>query len=239
MVREAGTTYELRLEEFSGPLEKLLTLIEEQKLEINRVSLAKVTAEFLKYLESLEKVEPRLLADFIAVAAKLILIKSHTLLPELKLAEEEEREIADLEARLKFYREFRGSEEHVKSLWQKRASFGRAYLMNLPPGFYLSQKLSPADLLKEMEKIANELASWLPEVRREEVKLITLEEKLSELMGRLDKALTSSFNDIAKGKEPREVIVLFLALLHLLKEAVIRVEQEKLFAEIKIIKPKL
>src|SRR3990167_4490748 len=156
-------TYELKLEEFSGPIEKLLELIEGRKTEVTRFSLAEVTADFFRYIESLEEVTPKILADFIAVAAKLILVKSHTLLPELKLSEEEEREIVDLEDRLKFYEGFRQAEENLKNQWQKQVAFRRAYLANLPPGFYLTQKVEPADLLKEIERLAAELRSFTPE----------------------------------------------------------------------------
>ncbi len=233
------TEYKLRLDEFSGPMEKLLELIEERKLDITRFSLAEVTADFFKYIDSLEEVNPRILADFIAVAAKLILIKSHTLLPELKLEDEEEEEIAELENRLKFYGRFRQTEENLKGLWQKKISFGRAYLANLPPGFYLTEELAPSDLLKEIERMATQLDILNPAVKQEEVKLITMEEKLSELMERLDSAFENSFNNIMEGKERSEIIVLFLALLHLLKEATIKIRQDKLFSDIKIARNKV
>lgn len=233
------TEYKLELDEFSGPMEKLLELIEERKLDITRFSLAEVTADFFKYVDSLEEVSPRILADFIAVAAKLILIKSHTLLPELKLESEEEEEIADLENRLKFYQEFRQAEEGLKGLWQKKVSFGRAYLANLPPGFYLTAKIDPAILLKEIESMAAQLTILNPAAKQEAVKLITMEEKLSELMERLDRALENSFNNIMEGKERSEIIVLFLALLHLLKETAVRVQQDELFSDIKIVKNKV
>ncbi|MEX2033317.1 MAG: segregation/condensation protein A [Candidatus Colwellbacteria bacterium] len=231
--------YELKLDQFSGPIEKLLELIEGKKLEVNRFSMAEVTADFFKYVDSLEEVKPGILADFIAVAAKLILIKSHALLPELKLEDEEELEIAELENRLKFYGEFRQAEESLKGLWQKKISFGRAYLANLPPGFYLTQELTPSDLLKEIERMAAELVILNPAVKEEKIKLITMEEKLSELMERLDRALENSFNNIMEGKERSEIIVLFLALLHLLKEATVKVRQDKLFSDIKIAKNKV
>ncbi len=230
------TAYELEIDEFSGPIEKLLGLIEERKLEVTRLSLAEVTADFFRYIESLEEVTPRVLADFIAVAAKLILIKSHALLPELKLEAGEEQEIADLENRLKLYQEFRQAENNLKGLWQRRMAFERAYLANLPPGFYLTEEIKPTDLLKEIERIAAQMETLSPEVKREKVKLATLEEKLSELTQRLDRALGLSFNDIVSGKDRSEIIVLFLALLHLLKDALVKVEQEKLFSEIKIAK---
>lgn len=229
-------TYELKLEDFSGPIEKLLELIEGRKLEVTRFSLAEVTADFLRYIESLEKVTPKVLADFISVAAKLILVKSHTLLPELKLSEEEEREITDLEDRLKFYEGFRRAEENLRKRWQKQVAFGKAYLANLPQGFYLTQKIKPADLLKEIERLAAELESLAPALKQEKIKLITLEEKISELIERLDKTLPGSFNSITGGKERPEIIILFLALLHLLKDTLVRVEQDKPFSDIKITK---
>ncbi len=247
MKYEVDTTYELQLTDFSGPIEKLLELIEGRKMEITRLSLAEVTADFFKYIDSLEEVSPKVLADFIIVAAKLILIKSHTLLPELKLEEEEEKEIAELQNRLKFYREFRRAENSLKEIWQKKVAFGRAYLAHLRTSsfaeasegqrrFYLSQEVKPADLREEIERIASRLLALAPEVKREEIKLVTLEEKLSELLDRLDRTIGVSFNNVAEGREKSEVIVLFLALLHLLKYALVKVEQEKLFSEIKIAK---
>lgn len=231
-----NTAYELRLEEFSGPMETLLELIEEKKLEITRVSLAEVTADFLKYIETLNEVSPKILADFLAVATRLILIKSHTLLPQLELLEEEEKEIADLEERLKLYREFRGAEKNIKNEWGKRVAFSRDYLANLPPGFYLTQEVNPKELLREFAALVQELQTLVPEVKRDETRLISLEEKIKELKERLQGALHESFDNMRQGRERPEIIVLFLALLHLLKEAQIVVEQEKLFSDIKIVK---
>ena len=87
--------------------------------------------------------------------------------------------------------------------------------------------------------MAAELAILNPAVKEEKIKLITMEEKLSELMERLDRALENSFNNIMEGKERSEIIVLFLALLHLLKEATVKVRQDKLFSDIKIAKNKV
>src|SRR5262245_24863161 len=102
--------YEVRLEQYSGPLDKLLELIEEKKLEPTQVSLAAVTADFISYVEKLEQekdVDPGVLADFVVVAARLLVIKSKVLLPGLELTEEEKVDIADLENRLKIYQEFK------------------------------------------------------------------------------------------------------------------------------------
>ena len=83
------------MEQFSGPLEKLLELIEAEKMDMNEVSMAKVTDGFLKYLGKVPKgrqegeerfrVDLRILADFISVASKLIFLKSKYILPGLTL----------------------------------------------------------------------------------------------------------------------------------------------------------
>jgi segregation and condensation protein A len=227
--------YHLKLGEFEGPLDKLLELIEARKLEVTRLSLAEVTADFLKYLESLERAEPQLLADFIAVAAKLILIKSHALLPQLELSSEEEAEIADLERRLKFYQEFRPVERHLKKRWRRQPAFGRPYLVGLPPGFYLDERLEPKELEKEMARLISLLAAMRPAIEAEKFELIKLEDKIKELLARVSQTLETSFEQIVRGRERQEIIVLFLALLHLLKDNIIKVSQSGLFSEIKIL----
>jgi len=232
------TEYRLQLDTFHGPLEKLLQLIEEKELEITQLNLAEVTDDFIKYLNSLESVSPKVLSDFVAVAARLILIKSRAILPQLELSEDEEEEIEDLERRLKLYKEFRVAEKHIKDLWQKNVSFSREYLVSFPEGFYLSQPVKPGELEKIMKSIHDALISLMPETESAEIKLITLEEKIEELIQRVDKALRTSFNDIADGRNQSEIIVLFLALLHLLKDRAVEVHQEGIFSEIQIFSTK-
>ena len=85
-----GAAYPVRLPLFEGPLDLLLHLIEREELSINEVSLVAVTDQYLKAIEMLEEIEPGALADFLVVAAKLLYIKSRTLLPKPRPAEEEE-----------------------------------------------------------------------------------------------------------------------------------------------------
>ena len=81
---------------FEGPLDLLLQLIEEEKLPINEIAIASVTEQFLEHLKRVETKQPEILADFLVVAAKLLVIKSHALLPTLELPPEEEEAAADL-----------------------------------------------------------------------------------------------------------------------------------------------
>ena len=95
--------YEIKTAEFQGPMDKLLELIEEKQLPITKVNIAEVTADFLEYIKKIGSVHPKILAVFIAVASRLILIKSHNLLPNIEISEEEEGEITDLELSLKHF----------------------------------------------------------------------------------------------------------------------------------------
>ena len=111
-------SYELKFDYYEGPLDKLLNLVEEKKLEITAVNLAEVTADFIKYVETLEAEGARgTIADFLIVASKLILIKSKVLLPGLELSEEEESDVRSLEFRLKLYKELKLAQARIKSGW--------------------------------------------------------------------------------------------------------------------------
>lgn len=226
--------YELKTDGFEGPLEKLLGLIEAKELEITRLSLAEVTADFLKYVESLGEVDSRVLADFIVVAARLILIKSHALLPHLTLTEEEEEDIADLERRLRLYKEFRAAEKAISASWDKNISYAREYLLELPQGFYLSENVSPTQLRDMMERLYEELQAFIPKTDEAEIKLVSLEQMIEEMIVRVSEAINTSFTKITEGRGRPEIIVLFLALLHLLKESKIEITQENTYSEIQI-----
>ena len=73
--------YQIQLPVFEGPLDLLLQLIEREELDITTVALAKVTDQYLAYLAEMERRQAKELADFIAVAAKLLLIKSLAMRP--------------------------------------------------------------------------------------------------------------------------------------------------------------
>ncbi len=73
--------HEIKLHQFEGPLDLLLSLIEQQKLDITNIALAEVTEQFLQYVKQLEQLDATLLADYLSIAAKLLVIKSKAILP--------------------------------------------------------------------------------------------------------------------------------------------------------------
>jgi len=235
--------YELKLEQFSGPIEKLLELIEERKMEITELSLAEVTADFLKYID--KGVDSRILADFIVVASRLLLIKSKALLPDFKLTSEEEKDIKDLENHLRFYAEFKPAMGYLKKVWeQNNISISRPLFFGRQAFFYPAENIEINELHKLVKGIFETFQQLTEKSQVIKSSLITLEEKIEEIMSRLGPARLNdgsrsggpdlNFTKLAKEKPRSEIIVLFLAVLHLLAKQLIKVEQKNRFEEITI-----
>lgn len=230
--------YELRLETYQGPMDKLLELVEEKKLEITKISLAEVTADFLEFLKKLEKegVNHSLIADFLVVASKLILIKSKVLLPALTLSEEEESDIHDLEARLRIYAELKQAKEILRKEWNEFPEMqGREFLMNFGPVFYPPQKLTKDDLYNALTKLIQEFEVILRPVETIKTEIISLKSKIEKIMRKITEE-PLRFKNFAESGSRQELIVLFLAILHLIKDQLIEVNQKSNFHEMTVAK---
>jgi segregation and condensation protein A len=243
--------YEIKTEQFSGPLEKLLELIEAEKLGINEVSLAKVTDGFLKYLgtfrgggegEEKFRVDLRILADFIAIASRLIFLKSKYLLPGLPLTEEEEADIKDLEERLKLYQQLKPALRHIGKLWRtSHRSFSRPYFLGRGAGFaagqaffYPGDGLDAGALNMALGHILETVQAYAFETETIKEKIITLEEKIAEVVGRMEREGDLQFRHLSDKKSRSEMIVLFLAILHLAREQLVLLEQMGNFSDIMV-----
>lgn len=225
--------FELNTEQFQGPLDKLLELIEARRLEVTAIALAEVTEEFIAYVNTLQRVGPDVLADFVVVASRLVLMKSKALLPNLELTGEEEREIADLEARLALYREFRAAGAGLTDMFKELPqSLTRELLKGAPPIFYPSSELTARMLYGAMRNACAALEMFLPkDEARVKRALVTVEEKIHELMDRFAAAASQSFKSLAEKKSRGEIVALFLAVLHLVRHHGVAVEQREQFGD--------
>ena len=110
-------TYRVTLPVFEGPLDLLLYLIERQELDITHVSLAQVTNQYLDYLSQARERDPDNLADFLVVAAKLLLIKSRVLLPQSPSPPSPEEDVGDdLVQQLMEYKRFKEASRWLKDI---------------------------------------------------------------------------------------------------------------------------
>jgi len=240
--------YKVNLEKFSGPLDLLFSLIEEKKMAINEISLAQATDQFLGYFKKLQedalnKPESisstdyqRILADFLVIASRLILIKSRSLLPNLVLSREEEDDIKELEERLKIYQQIKiwgrelGKWAKDRPLYLSRESY-----FNLPAVFYPPKNIYPDNLAK----IYKEFLKTLPQIEKLEEqslqRVVTLDQKIQELKTRINTAVEASFADISNGVKTKiDIILSFLAVLMLFRSRILELSQDKLFGDIKI-----
>lgn len=229
-------TYRFKSEKFEGPLDLLLALIEEEKLNIAEVSLARVADQYLEYIKNNENIQLENLAEFLAVATRLILIKSRALLPTLKLTEEEETEIMDLEKQLAEYKKFKEASAKLGQIAQRRrTAYAREGFSGIRATFFPPEGLNAFDLKKYFQLILDEIP--LIEKLSEEIvgEVITLEEKITDLQNALRGRIETSFSEItAQAKDKIEVIISFLAMLEMVKQRIIDVEQGELFKEIKL-----
>ena len=238
-----STVFLVKSGSFEGPLELLLSLVEDRKLFINEVSLSQVTDEYLSYVKKLSEMQISDATGFILIASTLILIKSKSLLPGLELSEEEESNIIDLEMRLKLYQTVKEVMPWVKGNYgNKIIHFGRAKLLDTP-----IWTPHPSITVPNISHICAELFSALP---NEEVlpevsvrKVISIEEMISNLTDRIEKGLKINFSSISGGVEHKDekekkvyVIVGFLAMLELIKRGVLDVIQRGNFEEMEITK---
>jgi segregation and condensation protein A len=233
--------YLVRLQVFEGPLDLLLHLIEKQELDITAVSLAAVTDQYLEYMRHLERVSAENLADFLVVAAKLLLIKSRALLPAPPAAEgEEEEDLAEeLAQQLREYKRFK---ELAQQLGQREADGLRAYLRvaampRLDRELDLSG-ISLDDLLAAVQEALSLQPESEPLADRVAPLAISISDKIQSIETMLAQRSSFSFHRFLRQATSRaEIIVSLLALLQLIKAGRARVRQEQLFGDILVLAP--
>ena len=228
-------TFKIKQDNFEGPLDLLLNLIEKHKLSINQISLAKVANDFISHINSKEDFPIAEGADFILVASTLVLIKSKSLLPSFELSEEEQGSIEDLEARLKFYRRIKEASKGIKELFGRRPMFFPKE-RKVEPVFSPHEKMTIANVIASVRGIISALPKFDKLPKAIVQKVVSLEEMIKNLSERITKSLKMSFRDFSGmgKKEKVHVIVSFLALLELFKQGLIRVAQDKHFSDITI-----
>lgn len=227
-------TYTFKHGEFEGPLDLLLDLIEARKLSITAVSLGKITDEYVKYIKSLSDFPLGEVSNFLVVASTLMLIKSRSLLPGLELEEEEEKDIKDLEYRLKMLARIRELSRNIKDGWMRHPMFSREALKGYELGF-IEPKGTTADILfKSLENLIKSFPKVMELPEKTLEKVISIEEKMIELVGRLTARIKATFHDIVGAKNKLDVIIGFLAVLELVKEGALLARQDERFGNIEI-----
>ncbi len=229
-------SFTIKTQSFEGPLELLLELIEKRKLFINDISLAKVTDDFIEHIKQFSNIPMGESAHFILIASTLLLIKSKSLLPELSLTDEEESNIKDLETRLKIYKVIKQASLKISEIFGQNIIFEQSQMRKTEPVFTPDPEFTlnkALQLLKDLivrlpknEKIPNKVIQ----------KVMSLEEMINTLSNRITSHIRMSFKEFTKeNRENRvHVIVSFLAMLELVKNGILHVQQESTFGDIQM-----
>ena len=226
----APTQLELHLETFDGPLELLLLLIEQRRLPITQVSLAQVADQYMAHVHSQPSLDPDLLADFLVIGGKLLLLKSRALLLTEEPDPEVEEVASDLADRLATYRVFRAAAEALRELEQRGERTYPALrepLISTTPAPLAP--IGPEALLAVWRRLAAEPRPAqidLPGVARASV-----DERRVRILDALRAQREVPFRSIA-GETIDEVVATFLAVLELFRRNQIRVEQPTPFGEL-------
>ena len=226
--------YTVHTTTFQGPMHVLLELIEAHKMNITDLSLAEVTQQFLEHIKGLGTADPNLLADFLTVASKLLVIKSKSLLPSLE-EEEESEEVTDLAYQLFQFKKYKLVAEYLRELEKKsRHMFTREGSIEQIATFYPDPNVKTSSLYEAMQSIARSIEeiAKLPEEAIKEV--VSIGEKIKEIQTSIAQKIEFKLSEMMQSKSKTEVVVTFLALLELIKQRVLTVDQEALFSEIRI-----
>ncbi len=228
------TGFSIKTDAYEGPFELLLDLIEARKLLVNELALASITEDFITHVRAQEAFPVEETANFIQIAATLLLIKSKSLIPDLTLTDEETADVEDLQRRLAAYEKVREATRELARIYGKTVLVPAGERLK-EPQFAPSGDLTTGALAEALARVlaAREAVEQLPEARVKP--LVTIEEMMDTLAKRVQSAMTLSFKEFAGSRgEKVEVIVSFLALLELVKQGAVSADQYEQHGDIRI-----
>lgn len=236
--------FQVRIEQFEGPLDLLLFLIEEQELDIYEVSLSQITEQYLQYIYQAQSINLDIASEFLIMAAKLLQMKVRRLLPTVKIDEEDddlENFEEDLFRQLAEYKRYK---EVVSLLKEKHDAFSKYAFREIDEEQIIKEYVNEnlienfdlQDLTKAFRNIISNLQKTDPviEIVKEQY---SITESLSEILAKVySNSEGVSFSELFLEKRSREkIVVTFLALLELIKNQKVRFIQNKSFSEIYIL----
>lgn len=237
--------YNIKLEIFEGPLDLLLHLIEKQEIDIYDIPIARITDQYLSYLQAMEQLDLQIASEFLVMGATLLSIKAEMLLPRPTVLQDEEEPLPDPREELvvklieyqkykKVIEKLRNMELESQKIYTHPFDFN-SFLANRPPVNPLNN-VSPWDLL-EMYRRALEAAAAPAPVHQVFQETATVGSQMKMIVGKLqDHPEGAEFSEFLPAGSPASLIVVtFLAILELLKMGKVEVYQQVNFGKIRIL----
>jgi len=228
----ALTGFEIDIEDFEGPLDLLVRLIEKQGLDITGVSVLAVTDQFVTYAHRLHEHFAEAASEFLLVASRLALLKSRALLPQPE-PEDDEETAEDLAERLRVYAAFKAVALDLdERLRAGQSSFIRVAQPNLPQPPPAPGTGDLARLLRALERLTQDDTS-VESIIEAPTRRFRVADKVRDLKVLLESRGSVTFDAIASECANRaELIAAFVAVLHLVRQRAVIVEQSGAFGSI-------
>lgn len=223
---------------FHGPLELLHHLIERRELDITEISLLAVTEQYLAYLHEPEQIDLTALAEFVAVGARLLLLKSRALLPHEEEIDDAEDE-ADPQGLIDALNEYRRFKQAAEFLGARDRAGQRSYTRSAtPPEIPLPTGLDTVSV-DALADLFREVLARIPEQEpagEVERQTVTLADRIGRLVETLERDGQLSFRELMGGATSRVVVIVdFLAVLELIKAGYLRAQQAQAFGDIDLV----
>jgi len=232
--------YKVKLEIFEGPLDLLLYLIRQEELDIYDIPIARITQQYLEYIELMKALDIELAGEFLVMAATLLKIKSKLLLPRHEEIEGEvEDPRKDLVRQLLEYKKFK----EAASRLEDREEVQRLMFPRPKGAFEKADETVPAEPpvpevgLLDLLTAFKQVVERIDKVRLYEIvgEDITIEERIDFILREVKEKEQMKFTDLfANERRKLVMVVTFFALLELIRLGRVKVAQETLFGEIMI-----
>ena len=231
----------IKLSQFEGPLDLLLHLIKEAKINIQDIFISEITEQYLKLMEDIDELDIEKASDFIDMAATLLEIKSKKLLPKPVVEEvldEEDPEIR-LIRQIEEYKLFKEASEKLKTIEDVNRFYKKPDDSAGDFRYVLSDQLDLDALIGAFTKLMHKVSAKaeVPVPRKIEKDRFTVAQKIAQIKDTLLEKDKFTFSELFEADYSKsEIINTFLAVLELLKGQQIKVVQENSFDDIQIYK---
>jgi len=231
--------YKVTLPSFHGPLDLLLHLIKQHKVDIYDIPIVLITKQYTAYLDTMEELSLDIAADYIYMAALLIHIKSKMLLPRDETAEEIEDPRKELVERLLEYQRFKAVAETFAELDVVRMGVWARPPVKLPGGEPSEIDMSEVSLFDLIDAFRTALARYRQN-HPQAIELVRtvhkISDKMHELYDKLHEKSPIRLQWFLEGRDRNELIAVFLGMLELVRLGGISLQQSDLFGEIVMVK---
>jgi segregation and condensation protein A len=224
---------EVILETFSGPLDLLLYLIKKQNINILDIPVAKITAQYIEYINLMKQMQIELAAEYLVMAAFLMEVKSRMLLPvPVEIEAEEDDPRAELVRRLREYERFKKAALDLDALPRlNRDIFALDVDVPRIERVKSHPKIEFSELVLALKNVLSRVAMY--QHHQVSSQSLSIRERMSDILIKLAAQQVENFHGMLRSSEGRHgVVVTFMAILELIKEAIIETTQNESFGTI-------